>query len=160
MKRIQFVGWSIAERRTAAAGGATARRAAKALALLVVCVILVACEAYTEMGARTSSHQDGAGGNVTVEISSANGTTERSIEVEGADDLEMAVDVTLAVGKGTYKIELLGADDQVTLTLEARDGQTVTGRGVLVTDAFGEATYRVTATEAENVAYALDYTFR
>jgi hypothetical protein len=30
----------------------------------------------------------------------------------------------------------------------------------MVTDAFGEASYRVTATEAEDVEYTLDYTFR
>jgi len=128
--------------------------------LLVLSLVLASCAGYTESGAKTSSRQDMSGGNVIVEISKANGSIEKDIEVEGSADLEMEVDVTLAVGKGSYKIELLGQDGQVTLALEARDGQTVTGRGQMVTDSFGEASYRVTAIEAENVAYALEYTFQ
>lgn len=132
----------------------------KMLGLLVLVLILASCAGYTEMGAKTSSRQSTSGGNMIAEISKANGTSTKSIEVEGSSGLVMEVDVTLAVGKGSYKIELLGEDDQVTLALEARDGQTVSGRGQMVTDAFGEANYRVTAVEAENVAYALEYTFR
>jgi len=96
---------------------------------------------------------------MTVEISRANGTAEQNIEDAGNPGLEMEVDVTLAVGKGSYKIELLGKDDQVTLALEARDGETVSGHGQMVTDSFGEASYRVTAADAENVDYVLEYTF-
>lgn len=132
----------------------------KVLGLLVLSLALASCAAYTESGARTSSHQGISGGDLTVEISKANGTIEKGIELEGSENLEMEVDVTLAVGKGSYKIELLGHDDQVTLALEARDGQTVSGHGQMVTDAFGEASYRVTALEAENVAYFLEYTLQ
>jgi hypothetical protein len=133
---------------------------AKVLGLLVLSLVLAACSGYTESGSKTTSHQSTEGGDVTVEISKANGTTEQDIEVGGSGDLVMEVDVTLAVGKGTYKIELLGKDDQVTLALEARDGETVSGHGQMVTDSFGEASYRVTALEAENVDYLLAYTFR
>jgi hypothetical protein len=133
---------------------------ARALALLFLSLILAACEGYTETGSKTTSHQGMAGGDVTVQVSKASGSIEKSIEVEGASSLAMEVDVTLAVGVGTYKIELLDADGQVTLALEAHDGQTVTGHGQMVTDAFGEANYRVTALEAENVAYVLEYTFQ
>jgi hypothetical protein len=132
----------------------------KALGLLVLVLLLASCAGYTEMGAKSSSHQGMSGGDLTVEISKANGTSTKSIEVEGSSGLVMEADVTLAVGKGSYKIELLGDDDQVTLTLEARDGETVSGHGQMVADAFGEANYRVTAVEAEDVAYALEYTFR
>jgi hypothetical protein len=130
------------------------------LSLLVLCLVLAACAGYSEIGARTRSHQDMSGGNVTVEISKANGSVERSIDLEGHSNRTMQVDVTLAVGKGTYKIELLGEEGEVTLALEARDGQTVTGHGQMVADTFGEASYRVTAVEAENVAYQLTYTFQ
>jgi hypothetical protein len=135
-------------------------RLAKVLGLLVLSLVLAACEGYSETGSKTTSHQSTRGGDVTVEISKANGTIERSIEVEDGENLEMEVDVTLAVGSGTYKIELLGEDGQVTLALEAQDGETVTGHGQMVTDAFGEASYRVTALEAENVNYALTYVFQ
>ena len=69
-------------------------------------------------------------------------------------------EVTLAVGVGSFTIELLGDDDAVTLTLEARDGQTVSGQGQCVLDVFGDARYRVTAVEAENVDYRMDYRFQ
>jgi hypothetical protein len=133
---------------------------ATVLGLLALSLVLASCAGYTEMGAKTSSHQGMSGGDVTAEISKANGTAERDIEVTGTADLVMEVDVTLSVGKGSYKIELLGEDDQVTLALEARDGETVSGHGQMVPDSFGEASYRVTALEAEDVAYSLEYTFR
>jgi hypothetical protein len=132
----------------------------KVLCLLVLSLVLASCAAYTESGAKASSHQGMSGGDLTVEISKANGSIDKEIEIEGSANLQMEVDVTLAVGKGSYKIELLGHDDQVTLALEARDGETVSGHGQMVTDSFGEASYRVTAVEAENVAYSLEYTFR
>lgn len=132
----------------------------RVLGLLLLSLALVACTSYSETGAKTTSHQDMSGGSETAEISKANGTSEKSIEVDGSEDTLLEVDVTLAVGKGSYKIELLGQDGQVTLALEASDGQTVSGHGQMVTDAFGEASYRVTALEAENVDYVLEYTFR
>jgi hypothetical protein len=130
------------------------------LGLVVLLVLLAGCEAYTETGARLSEHHDLNGGDLTARINKANGTAERSIELEANSGLVLEADVTLSVGKGTYKIELLGADDQVTLTLEASEGQSVSGHGQMVTDAFGEADYRVTATEAEDVEYTIVYTFR
>jgi hypothetical protein len=128
--------------------------------LLVLLVLLAGCEAYTETGARVSEHQGLNGGDVTARINKANGTAGRSIELETNSGLVLEADVTLTVAQGTFKIELLGEDDQVTLTLEASDGQSVSGRGHMVTDAFGEANYRVTATEAEGVEYSIVYTFR
>ena len=132
---------------------------ANVLGLLVLALALAACGGggYTERGGKTTGHQDARGGDVTVEISKASGTTKEKIEVAQAADLEMEVDVTLAVGKGSYKIELLGKDNQVTLALEARDGETVSGHGQMVTDSFGEASYRVTAVDAENVDYVLSW---
>ena len=134
---------------------------ANVLGCLVLSLVLAACGGggYTQSGAKTTGHQGTGGGDVTVEISKANGTAKQTIEAEVAD-LEMEVDVTLAVGKGTYKIELLGKDDQVTLTLEARDGETVSGHGQMVTDSFGEASYRVTAVDAQNVDYVLEYSLQ
>lgn len=135
-------------------------RVANVLGLTVLCGILAACAGYTETGAKTTSHQGANGGDMTVEISKASGTTEKDVEVEGSADLVLEVDVTLAVGIGTYTIELLGKDNQVTLALEARDGETVSGHGQMVTDSFGQAGYRVTAVDAEKVAYGFEYTFR
>ena len=134
--------------------------AVKVLGLLVLSILLATCAGYTETGAKTSSQQGSSGGSVIVEISKANGTSEKSIETGGSGGVVLETDLTLAVGKGSYKIELLGQDDQVTLALEARDGETVSGHGQMVTDSFGEASFRVTAVEAENVAYSLEYRFQ
>jgi hypothetical protein len=135
---------------------------ANVLGLLVLSMALAACggSGYIQSGARTTSHQGTGGGDVTVEISKANGTAKQNIEDAGNPDVELEVDVTLAVGKGSYRIELLGKDDQVTLALEARDGETVSGHGQMVADSFGDASYRVTAVDAENVDYVLEYAFR
>ena len=137
------------------------RSLAAVILVAALSLSLAACEGgYTEFGKQASSRQDGRGGEETVKISKANGTATQSIELKDETSVLMDVDVTLSVGKGSYKIELLGRNEQVTLALEARDGKTVTGRGQMAADAFGDADYRVTAVEAENVAYTLKYTFR
>jgi hypothetical protein len=133
---------------------------ANVLGLLLLSLVLAACGGYTEVGGKSTSHQGATGGDLSAAISKANGAIEKDIEAADSADLVMDVDVTLAVGKGSYKIELLGQDKEVTLSLRAHDGQTVTGHGQMVTDAFGTASYRVTAEDAENVDYVLEYTFR
>lgn len=127
---------------------------------LTLVLLVVACDSYSQTGVRSSNVQDMSGGRVTTSISKANGTTTEGIEVEGIADLILEANVTLSVGSGSFKIELLGEDDQPTLTLEAGAGQTVEGQGWMVTDSFGEASYRVTAVEAEDVEYLIEYTFR
>lgn len=121
---------------------------------------LIACEGYTQTGASTQSHQDGSGGSVAARINKANGSATQTIEVEGGEGLLLDSDVVLSVGSGTYKIELLGENDEVTLTLEAQGGQAVSGHGQMVVDSLGNARYRVTATEAQEVEYSIDYVFR
>ncbi len=127
---------------------------------LALVLFVVACDSYSQTGVRSSNVQDMSGGRVTTSVGKANGTTTESIEVEGIADLILEATVTLSVGSGSFKIELLGEDDQPTLTLEAGAGQTVEGQGWMVTDSFGEASYRVTAVEAEDVEYLIEYTFR
>ncbi len=127
---------------------------------LVVLLLLVACEGYSVSGEQSSSYQNMSGGGVKVRIKKANGTSTKKIEASGTADLVLEAEVTLSVGKGSYKIELLGEGEEVTLSLEARDGQAVSGQGWMATDGFGEASYRVTAVEAEDVEYTIEYTFR
>jgi hypothetical protein len=127
---------------------------------VLLALLLAGCEGYTETGARSSSQQGMSGGEESARANKANGTIEKEIEFDGASGLILDADVTLSVEKGTFKIELIGEDDEVTLTLEARDGETVSGHGWMAVDSFGEANYRVTATEAENVEYTIEYTYR
>jgi len=132
------------------------------LILTLVVLGLTACsgEGFTASGTQTQSSQTMDGGTHTVHLDRANGTTTQSIELEDAEGATLDATVTLAVGKGTFRIELLGADEQVTMTVEAKDGQTLEDSGTMVADSFGEASYRVTATNAENVTYQIVFTFR
>jgi hypothetical protein len=129
---------------------------------LLCLLLLAACEGYTQSGVRTVENQTMKGGTLSVSIGNANGTATEDIEVGEGSLAGVVLDaaVTLSVGKGSYKIELLGDEDELTLALEATDGQTVSGQGWMVTDGFGEAHYRVTAVEAEDVNYTIEYTFR
>jgi len=127
---------------------------------LVMLLFLGACDSYSQTGVQSTSQQTMSGGKITTRVNKANGTITENIEVEGVADLILDASVTLFAGAGSFKIELLGEEDQVTLALEARDGQTVKGQGWMVTDGFGDASYRVTAVEAEDVEYTIEYTFR
>lgn len=128
------------------------------LLVLLAALVLASCEGYTEMNSRSSEHQDGSGGKLTVSVGKANGTSTKDLETQVSGAFLNAT-VTLKVGTGSYKIELLGKDDEVTLALEALGGETVSGQGWLVTDSFGDASYRVTASEAEDVEYSIEYSF-
>ena len=129
--------------------------------MLLLAVLLVAgCEGYTEMNSSSSEHHDGSGGVVTVSAGKANGTSSRTIETAASGEAILDATVVLQAGKGSYKIELLGENDEVTLVLEAQGPEAVSGIGWMVTDAFGEASYRVTAVEAEDVEYRIEYAFR
>lgn len=130
------------------------------LGLVLLILVLVACEGYSQSGVKTSSSSSTSGGTLTVRADKANGSIIQDMETASAGGWTLDAEVTLTVGKGSYKIELLGEDEQVTLTLEAGAGETVSGQGWMITDAFGEASYRVTAVEAEDVEYTIDYIFR
>ena len=128
------------------------------LALLLL--LVAACTSYSQTGVKTTSHQDMQGGDVQVRVNKANGSTVQDLEIDVIPGVVLEASVTLTVEKGTFKIELLGEEDEATLTLEARDGQTVSGQGQMYVDTFGETSYRVTATEAENVDYVIEYSFQ
>lgn len=121
---------------------------------------LMACEGgYTTRGERTTESHLGNRGEIDVQIGSANGSVVKDIEFE-YEDAVVDVEVTLEVQKGTFKLEFLGEDNEVTLALEATSGQRVNGSGYMVTDSFGEGEYRVTATSSEGVHYHISYRVR
>lgn len=135
-------------------------RAVNLFATILLVLLLVACEGFSATGSSERTNAGLFGGDVTVRYKSANGSVSESIETEGEPEQVLDAVVTLSVEKGAFKIELLGEDDEVTLVLEASDGQTVSGGGQMVLDSFSEANYRVTATEAENVEYTIQYEFQ
>jgi hypothetical protein len=129
--------------------------------MLLLAVLLVAgCEGYTEMNSNSSEYHDGSGGAVTVSAGKANGSSTQTIETAASGEAILDATVVLKVAEGSYKIELLGENDEVTMVLEAQGPEAVSGIGWMVTDAFGDASYRVTAVEAEDVEYRIEYAFR
>lgn len=130
-----------------------------AVSILLLALLLAGCEGYTEMNSRSSEHQDGSGGRMTTSVGKANGTSTKNLETQASGAI-LDASVVLKVGKGSYKIELLGENDEVTLALEAHGGEAVSGLGWMVADGFGDASYRVTAVEAEDVEYTIEFTFR
>ena len=136
------------------------QRLAPLSVLLLVILALVACQSYNQTGSSTSSQRDMNGGQERAGARKANGTATRQLEELPNPGGWLDADVTLSVEKGSFKIELLGEDDEVTLTLEARDGEAVSGSGSMAVDSFGEASYLVTAVEAENAEYTIVYAYR
>ena len=136
------------------------QRLAPLIVLLLMILAPVACEGYSETGGSTSSQRDMNGGQEQGSARKANGTATRQLEELPNPGGWLDADVPLSVEKGSFQIELLGEDDEVTLTLEARDGEAISGKGSMAVDSFGEAGYRVTAVEAENAEYAIVYVYR
>jgi hypothetical protein len=136
------------------------RRLVIGISLLVVTLLLAGCEGYSEMNSSTSGQHDSTGGYTTARVGKANGTSTKTIETAASGTATIDALVTLTVGTGSYKIELLGENDEVTLVVEANAGESKTGQGWMVTDGFGEASYRVTAVEAGDVEYTIEYAFR
>lgn len=140
------------------------RKTAVQSAVIGLVLCLASCSGMTTSGGSVKVGHSGNAGVLEVSHAKANGTTIRNIAQDDAEldalvspgDL-LEVDLTLAVGKGAFKIELLGQDGQVTLALEARDGETLAGHGQIVVDGSGRVAYRVTAVEAENVDYYMEY---
>ena len=132
------------------------------ISLIILALLVVACEGFSQTGVSTRSRSGLNGGEHAVRVGKANGTAEQSIELgdSSSSGVVLEADVTLSVAKGLFRIELLGEEDSATLKLEARDGQTTSGHGQMVIDAFGDASYRVTAEEAENVEYTILWTYQ
>jgi hypothetical protein len=134
------------------------RRLLRTVLILGLTIALVACEGgYVASGSRESSRIGGQGGWVESRIRSANGSATQGIEVN-ASGLRLDTDVTVEVEEGAFTIELLDADGNVTLALQATPGNPVSGRGYMEVN-FDEAEYRVTAEEAKGVYYRMEFTF-
>jgi hypothetical protein len=119
--------------------------------------MVAGCEGgFTASGTSERSRLTGRSGFVEKSMRRANGSITEEIEVDGAGG-RLDATVTLEVEEGRFSIELLDADDNVTLSLEATPGNPASGQGYMET-VFGNARYRVRAEEAKGVRYRLDFT--
>ena len=126
--------------------------------ILVSVVLLTACESsYTVTGSSERSHITNRSGWLEKSIKKANGSVTQEIEVDWSGR-RLEATVTLEVSEGTFGIELLDGEGNVTLSLEASAGRPASGRGYMETDTFGDAKYRVTAAEARDVKYRIEFT--
>ncbi len=125
--------------------------------LVVLALLLTACEGgFTAVGSSERSHLSTNSGWVEKSIKKANGSSTQEIEL-GRSGRRLEASVTLEVGQGTFGIELLDGEGNVTLSLEATPGNPASGSGFMDTDAFGDANYRVTAVEARDVKFRIEF---
>jgi hypothetical protein len=126
--------------------------------VLILLLLLVACEGgFSSIGSSERSAMTGRGGFVEASMRRANGSITKEIELDGGAD-RLETQVSLSVEEGSFAIELLDADENVTLSLEATPGNPASGQGVMDV-VFDSAQYRVRADEARGVTYRLDFTF-
>ena len=126
--------------------------------MLVLVVLLTACgSGYTTTGSSERSRITNRSGWLEKSIKKANGSATQEIESDRSGR-RLEATVTLEVSEGTFGIELLDGEGNVTLSLEATAGHPASGSGYMETDAFGDAKYRVTATEARDVKYRIEFT--
>ncbi|WP_375514164.1 hypothetical protein [uncultured Nostoc sp.] len=88
-------------------------------------------------------------------ILQANGSTTETIKLKDVNNRRLNTEVKLEVGRGTVYLELLDDKGQPTSSLVATPGKPALGKGYLVTDVSSAVKYRITAIEAENIAYSL-----
>jgi hypothetical protein len=115
------------------------------------------CEGgLTFMGSSERSSMSAQSGWIEITARSVNGSALRDLEL-GWSNARVPTSVALEVGEGSLAIELLDGDDNVTLSLEATPGNPASGDGYVDTDWDGEASYRLTATEAKQVRIRFDF---
>ena len=125
--------------------------------MLVLALLLTACEGgFTAVGSSERSRITNRNGWLEKSIKKTNGSVTQEIELERSG-CRLEATVTLEVGEGTFQIELLDKDGNVTLSLEATPGHPASGSGYIETDSFGDAQYRVTAEEAKDVKYRIEF---
>jgi len=125
--------------------------------LIALVLLLAACEGgFTATGSSEKSRITANSGWIEKSFKKANGSATQEIELEWPGRRVEAT-VTLEVGEGTFHIELLDGEGNVTLSLEATPGQPASGSGFMKADSFGDAKYRVTAVEAKEVKYRLEF---
>jgi hypothetical protein len=125
--------------------------------LLAFILLLTACEGgFTATGSSERSHTTVNSGWIEKSIRKANGSATQKIEIEWPGR-RLETNVTLEVGGGTFRIELLDGEGNVTLSVEATPGRPVSDSGFMKADAFGDARYRVTAVEAKDVKYRIEF---
>ena len=121
----------------------------------VALLVMTGCEgATTSFGKWKKSNITSEGGWIEGGIKSANGTIDETIELEKWDQ-RLRADVTLEIDRGACRIEMLDGQRNVTLSLEAIPGQTVSGGGPMESS-FGKARYRLVAAKAKNVKYRIE----
>ncbi|MEH2069092.1 MAG: hypothetical protein V7K47_13180 [Nostoc sp.] len=88
-------------------------------------------------------------------ILQANGSTTETIKLKDVNNRRLNTKVTLEVGRGTVCLELLDDKGQPTSSVVSTPKKPALGKGYLVADASSTVKFRITAIEAENIAYGL-----
>jgi hypothetical protein len=138
-----------------------ARRLWRYIGLSIVFILLLsACgKGFIATGVSESSQFDRNNGWLEKSYQQANGSTIQEIEL-GRPGRTLSIDIALTLGEGAFQIELLDVHGDVRQIIDGTPGQTVNSFGVVETGPFGNAKYRVTAVEATDVKYRMEFDIR
>jgi hypothetical protein len=99
--------------------------------LIALVLLLAACEAgFSATGSSERSRITVNSGWIEKSFKKANGSATQKIELDWPGRRVEAT-VTLEVGEGTFHIELLDVEGNVTLSLEATPGRPASGSGLI-----------------------------
>lgn len=135
----------------------TKRFVSTTMLAVVLALMLSACEGgLTLSGVSENSRLSPQGGWIEITARKINGSSVRDLEL-GWGGVRVETAVAVEVGSGSLSIELLDEEDNVTLSVAATPGNPASGTGYVDTDWDGEANYRMTAEEAQDVTLRFDF---
>lgn len=122
--------------------------------MLLVIAVLALTGCILISGETTTVDLVAGGGNLSTTFVSAEGETERILEL-GQPDLELQVIAMVEVTSGDLELALLQPDGAVAFVVASRPDTQVTRSGWVRTDAAGRLRYRVSARGARDGAFQL-----
>lgn len=125
---------------------------------VVLVLLLTACQGGLKASGVAEQWQfSSKSGWIEKSMATADGSAIQEFDL-GRPGRRLYATVTLEVGAGKFTIELLDANGMMNYWVEATPGQPAMGQGFLDTGPFGKAKYRVTAEEAEDVKFRIEFT--
>jgi hypothetical protein len=116
---------------------------------LACCLALLLSGCLMVSGEQTSADAQPTGGNFSTTFVSAEGGAERSIQT-GAGPATLDVIAAVRVQQGELRLEMLGPDGAVALSIQGRPDEQITKIAKVPTDQEGNLHYRIIARGARN----------
>lgn len=125
----------------------------RVVALALCSLFLAGC--LLTSGERTSADTQPTAGNVSASFVSAEGQSERSIDL--GEQARLTVIAVVSVAQGELRIEVLDTNGSIALSVAGRPNEQVTKSGSVQTNPDGQLRYRIVARGARDGSYQLLY---